>query len=152
MDLANRVPVVGPHVDAILARLTEGVQAALTHGGLFVELGFRYFGPMDGHNIPDIVETFRNLKRMRGPILLHMLTEKGHGFKPASQDPTRFHSSKRFEWDNGTLHSEEETTGVPYSNVFARTLGDLAEKDDRIVAITAAMPDGTGLTSFAERF
>jgi len=152
MDLANRVPVVGPHLDVILARLTEGVQAALTPGGLFVELGFRYFGPMDGHNIPDIVETFRNLKRMRGPILLHMLTEKGHGFRPASQDPTRFHSSKRFEWANGTLHSEEETTGDSYSNVFARALCDLGESDSRIVAITAAMPDGTGLTSFAERF
>jgi len=152
LGLLNMVPVVGQKVDGLLARVGEGIQSAFTPGGMFVDLGFRYYGPVDGHNIGGLVDTLEDMKRIRGPVLLHVLTEKGHGFHPASQDPTRFHSSKRFELADGTIQSVEESNGTSYSAVFGEALCEAAEKDPTVVAITAAMPDGTGLTSFAERF
>jgi len=151
-SLLNIVPLVGQKVDGLLARFGEGVQSFLTPGGVFVELGFHYYGPVDGHSLPELVGTLEDMKRIKGPVLLHVLTEKGHGFQPASDDPTRFHSSKRFEHENGTLQSVEESKGDSYSAVFGRALCKLAEEEPRIVAITAAMPDGTGLTKFADRF
>jgi len=151
-DVLTMVPLVGEKFDGLLARLREGVQSALTPGGLFVELGFGYYGPVDGHDIAEMVDTFDHLKRIRGPVLLHVVTEKGHGFKPASEDPTRFHSSRRFELADGSLCNEEVSEGTSYSAAFGAALCDLAEGDERIVAITAAMPEGTGLSEFAERF
>ncbi len=151
-DVLAMVPLVGGKFDGLLARLREGIQSALTPGGLFVELGFGYYGPVDGHNIAELVGTFDHLKRIKGPILLHVVTEKGHGFEPASEDPTRFHSSSRFELEDGSLSNEEVSEDTSYSAGFGAVLCDLAEKDGRIVAITAAMPDGTGLGEFAERF
>jgi 1-deoxy-D-xylulose-5-phosphate synthase len=151
-DLLGLVPLVGERFEGLLTRLREGVQSALTPGGLFVDLGFHYYGPVNGHDIGELVDTFGHLKRIRGPVLLHVLTEKGHGFDPASADPTRFHSSRRFELANGSLCSEEAPEGLSYSAVFGRALCEMAERDSRIVAITAAMPDGTGLSEFAERF
>ncbi len=150
--LLGVVPAIGHSVDGIMGRLREGIQTALTPGGLFVDLGFHYYGPVDGHDLGGLVDTFEHLKRIGGPILLHVLTEKGHGFAPASEDPTGFHSSKRFQMANGTLSNLEESSGTSYSNVFGETLCKLAERDPRIVAITAAMPDGTGLVEFAKRF
>ncbi|MCK4284456.1 MAG: 1-deoxy-D-xylulose-5-phosphate synthase, partial [Candidatus Brocadiae bacterium] len=151
-DLMGMVPVVGEKFDGLLARLREGIQSALTPGGLFVELGFHYYGPVDGHDIEELVDTLEHLKRMKGPILLHTLTEKGHGFRPASEDPTRFHSSQRFELANGSVWNEEAAEGTSYSAVVGETLCELAREDPRIVAITAAMPDGTGLSAFAKEF
>jgi 1-deoxy-D-xylulose-5-phosphate synthase len=151
-DLLSRVPRVGQKFDGLLAHLREGVQSALTPGGLFVELGFHYYGPVDGHDVGELVDTFERLKRIRGPVLLHVLTEKGHGFTPASADPTRFHSSRRFELANGSLCNEEAPDGTTYSSVFGHALCELARRDPRIVAITAAMPDGTGLNEFAKEF
>lgn len=151
-DLVAAVPVVGEKFDGVLARLREGVQSALTPGGLFVELGFHYYGPVNGHDIAELVSTFEDLKRIKGPVLLHVVTEKGHGFAPASEDPTRFHSSRRFELANGSLCSEEAAEGTSYSAVVGEALCELAREDPTIVAITAAMPDGTGLSGFAEQF
>ncbi len=151
-DLLAVVPRVGSTVDGLVARLREGVQSALTPGGLFVELGFHYYGPVNGHDLGELIDTFEHLKRMRGPVLLHVLTEKGHGFRPASADPTKFHSSRRFELNNGSLCNEEPPAGTSYSAAFGEALCELAAEDERIVAITAAMPDGTGLAPFAERF
>jgi len=151
-DLLGMMPLVGHSLDEWLSRLSEGVQSALTPGGLFVELGFRYYGPVNGHNIGELVRTFEHLRHIRGPVLLHVLTEKGHGFDPASKDPTRFHSSRRFELANGSLASEEAPSGSSYSHVFGEALCELARRDERVVAITAAMPDGTGLSRFAREF
>jgi 1-deoxy-D-xylulose-5-phosphate synthase len=151
-DLLSMVPLVRSGFDGLLGRVREGVQSALTPGGLFVELGFHYYGPVDGHNLAELSDTFEHLKRIGGPVLLHVLTEKGHGFHPASEDPARFHSSRRFELDNGSLASVEAPQGVSYSRVLGHTLCDVARADERLVAITAAMPDGTGLDCFAEEF
>ncbi len=151
-EVISRLPVVGDTFEGMLDRVAEGIQTALTPGGLFVELGFHYYGPVNGHSVRELVDTFRQLKRIRGPILLHVLTEKGHGFEPASKDPTKFHSSRRFEVSNGTLCGEEPPSGQSYSSVFGDAICAMAQKDERIVAITAAMPDGTGLGPFSKEF
>ncbi len=151
-DLIPAIPVVGRPVDRVLSRLRDGIQTALTPGGLFVELGFHYYGPVDGHNIGELIDAFEDLKNVEGPVLLHVVTEKGHGFRPASRNPTRYHSSKRFELENGTVRTEETSSGLSYSSVFGAALCELAQEDADVVAITAAMPDGTGLTDFADRF
>ncbi len=151
-EFVPRIPVVGEPFDSALGRLRDGIQAAISPGGPFVHLGFHYYGPVDGHNIGELVDAFHDLQRVRGPVLLHVVTEKGHGFAPASEDPTKFHSSKRFEHQDGTLCSEEIPSGLSYSNVFGDCLCQLAEEDEDLVAITAAMPDGTGLGTFAEEF
>jgi len=98
------------------------------------------------------VDALRDLKSVSGPVLLHAVTQKGHGFRPASKDPTRFHSSNRFQVADGAVCDEEAPTGRSYSSVFGETLCELAEQQPAVVAITAAMPDGTGLADFAERF
>ncbi|NLW50386.1 MAG: 1-deoxy-D-xylulose-5-phosphate synthase [Candidatus Brocadiaceae bacterium] len=151
-DLLNLVPAVGRRFDALLSMAGEGLQSALTPGGLFVELGFHYYGPVNGHSIGDLVKTFEHIRRLRGPVLLHVLTEKGHGFEPARANPTRFHSSGRFELADGTLCSEEPSNGTSYSQIVGDTLCRMAREDPRIAAITAAMPDGTGLSGFAREF
>ncbi|MHC4479808.1 MAG: 1-deoxy-D-xylulose-5-phosphate synthase, partial [Planctomycetota bacterium] len=151
-DILTMVPMVGSRFEGLLARLREGIQSALTPGGLFVELGFHYYGPVNGHDIGELIDTFEGLKRINGPALLHVLTEKGHGFHPASENPVRFHSSRRFELANGSLCSVESPEGLSYSKAFGSALCEMAERDPRIVAITAAMPDGTGLSEFADRF
>jgi len=151
-DLLATMPRLGRKFDGLLARLREGIQSALTPGGLFVELGFHYYGPVNGHDIGELVDTFENLKRIKGPVLVHVLTEKGHGFDPASADPTRFHSTGRFELANGSLCNEEVLDGETYSSVFGEAVCDRARQNLQIAAITAAMPDGTGLDKFAEQF
>ncbi len=151
-ELVGMIPAVGERLDAFLDRLSAAIQTAITPGGVFVDLGFHYYGPVDGHSVRELVDALKDLKRVSGPVLLHVVTEKGHGFRPASENPTKFHSSKRFQVANGVVCSEEAPPGRSYSTVFGEAMCDLAEEDARIVAITAAMPDGTGLTGFAERF
>jgi 1-deoxy-D-xylulose-5-phosphate synthase len=151
-ELLTMIPLVGERLERARARLHESLQAATGPGGLFLELGFQYYGLLDGHNIRELVDALNDLKNVHGPVLLHVVTEKGRGFEPARQDPARYHSSGRFELDNGTVCDEEVSPQESYSDVFGRALCQIAEQDQRIVAITAAMLDGTGLAEFAERF
>ena len=158
-DLLSRWPQAREGVEGLLHRVKDGVQTALTPGGLFVELGLHYFGPVDGHETDELIEALEHVKTVRGPVLLHVLTEKGRGFDPASSDPAAFHSSGRFEMKNGKVAAtecDEELVRAKkersYSDVIGETLMELAAEDERIVAITAAMPAGTGLKGFAERF
>ena len=151
-------------VDSIYHRIGEGIQAALTPGGLFVELGFHYYGPVDGHNVGELVDTLEHMKNIEGPVLLHVLTEKGHGFSPATADPAGWHSSGRFVIENGKVSSRGATivqscegevlkpSGWTFSDALGDALVQIAEEEPRLVAITAAMRDGTGLTKFAERY
>jgi 1-deoxy-D-xylulose-5-phosphate synthase len=151
-DLVARMPRLGGKVEGVLDKVAEGVTTALSPGGLFVELGFHYYGPVNGHDMRNLVDAFRHMKRIRGPLLLHVLTEKGHGFEPASKDPTKYHSSRRFDVSNGAVCGEEPSAGHSYSSVVGEALCQLAKDDARIVAITAAMPDGTGLTEFSKSY
>ena len=131
----------------VVRRAEEAAKSMLWPSILFEEFGLEYFGPIDGHNLPLLVETFKFLKTLNHPVLLHVLTQKGRGFQPALDGQKKFHGLGPYDPETG-----ETPDGVPtYAEVFANTLADLADKDTRIVAITAAMPNGTGLDHFRPR-
>lgn len=139
------------------SQAVEAMRSALGPTEIFSSLGFRYFGPVDGHDVVGLVEHLRKLKTMGGPILLHALTNKGHGFQPAQEDPVTYHAPKPFAYEvqkEGTkvLPMPRKAAPPSYSDTVAGAIADLARKDKRVVAITAAMPDGTGLLPFAKEF
>jgi 1-deoxy-D-xylulose-5-phosphate synthase len=149
-DIMGKIPAVGERARELASRALEGMRGILVPGVLFEELGFKYFGPLDGHNIALMIEAFERLKLMEGPLLVHAVTQKGRGYAPAEDDASRFHGIGSFDKASGTL--TKKPAAISYTEVFGRTLTTLAEGDERIVAITAAMPAGTGLTHFASRF
>jgi 1-deoxy-D-xylulose-5-phosphate synthase len=129
----------------VVRRAEEAAKSMLWPSILFEEFGLEYFGPIDGHNLPLLIETFKFLKSADHPVLLHVLTQKGRGFQPALDGQKKFHGLGPYDPETG----KTAAAGLPtYSEVFANTLSDLAAKDERIVAITAAMPNGTGLDLF----
>ncbi len=137
-----------------MERITETAESAarrlVSPGSLFEELGFRYFGPVDGHVREDLEDIFTRVAAMHEPVLIHVHTEKGGGWEPSAADPLAFHGPRNFCADTGVFfpRPEKRTT---YSEVFSRTLCDLADEDPSLVAVTAAMPTGTGLSAFGER-
>jgi 1-deoxy-D-xylulose-5-phosphate synthase len=140
------VQKIGGKTAATLARRAEeAAKSILWPSILFEEFGLEYFGPIDGHNLPLLVETFKFLKGIDRPVLLHVLTQKGRGYQPALDGQKKFHGLGPYDAETGNTKPQ----GLPtYSEVFANTLVELANKNDRIVAITAAMPNGTGLDLF----
>ncbi len=120
-------------------------------GMIFEEMGFTYFGPVDGHNIPELVEVLGYLKNLRGPVLLHLVTKKGKGYEPAESEPTEFHGTPTFDVKTGLSRKDPAKTPT-FTRVFSDALIRLAAEDSRITAITAAMPEGTGLDAFRDRF
>ncbi len=150
-DLAKNILNKLPGAFDVAKRVEEHVKGMITPGTLFEEIGFRYIGPVDGHNFDHLLATLENCKDLQGPVLLHVLTKKGLGFSPAEEDPETWHGLGPYCLESG---SPIKNPSAPdsYTNVFANTLADLAEVDDKIVAITAAMPGGTGLSRFAKRF
>jgi len=137
-------------IRSVVARVEEHVKGFLVPGIIFEKLGFRYFGPIDGHDIVQLVKILEHLKSLNGPILLHILTQKGRGYKYAEQDAPRFHGVGVF--DKVTGNSNPASGQLSYTDVFGETLVKLAEEDQGIVAITAAMSLGTGLVDFAKKF
>lgn len=129
--------------------LEEAVKGIFGPGMIFEELGFTYVGPVDGHNIEHLCETFRNVSRLKGPLLVHVITRKGKGYTYAEDDPERFHGISTFELTTGNSLSKGKKT---YTDVFGETIIEMAKMDDRIVAITAAMGLGTGLDKFSDMF
>ena len=116
---------------------------------IFENMGFTYFGPVDGHDLPDLIDLLRAARDLREPVLVHVLTRKGYGYEPAMQNPSKFHGIGKFDPETGaTLSSGTQT----FSEVFGQTLIELAGEDERVCAITAAMPSGTGLSSFQKAF
>lgn len=149
-ELVKNLPWIGAQALKAAERMEEGLKSFLTAGLFFEELGFRYFGPIDGHNLSELCETLKNIKNFHGPILLHVITKKGKGYKFAEDDATKFHSASTFNIHDGKW---EKKSGKPtYTEVFADTLVKLASDNRKIVGITAAMPDGTGLSRFAKAF
>jgi len=145
------IPGIGRSMYKIAKQAEESFKGFLTPGLFFEELGFKYIGPLEGHRLDHLVETFSNVAKMEGPILVHVLTEKGKGYSPAESDPARFHGVGPFHIETGRL--PERGDGPPtYTEVFGETLVQLAEEDDKIIAITAAMEDGTGLKGYSTRF
>ncbi|HYN44092.1 MAG TPA: 1-deoxy-D-xylulose-5-phosphate synthase, partial [Thermoanaerobaculia bacterium] len=143
LPAGNRLAEMAEHLE-------DGLKKALVPGTLFEELGFKYVGPIDGHNLPMLVRTLREAKEYDGPILIHARTTKGKGYALAEQDPVFWHGPSPFKVETGEI--AKKSAPPSYTAVFADTLAELAAKDERIVAITAAMPDGTGLDRFAKRF
>jgi 1-deoxy-D-xylulose-5-phosphate synthase len=137
--------VAGKTAVKVVRRAEEAAKSMLWPSILFEEFGLEYFGPIDGHNIPLLIETFKFLRSVDHPVLLHVLTQKGRGFQPALDGQKKFHGLGPYDPETG----DTAAAGLPtYAEVFANTLTSLADKDQRIVAITAAMPNGTGLDLF----
>lgn len=134
-----------------LARRSEAVvKGIVLPGSLFEELGWNYLGPIDGHDLPTLVHTLRNLRELKGPQLLHVVTRKGKGYAPAEADPIKWHGPSAFDPVSGQMHKK---AGKPtYSQIFGRWACDMAEADSRFYAITPAMREGSGLVEFHRRF
>lgn len=146
----RRLPMGEAMLEA-LDRVRDGVKQLVVPGMLFEEMGFTYLGPIDGHDLPDLISTLRQASRLRGPVLVHVVTVKGKGYEPAEADPVRFHGTRPFDVENGLLDTSPSGT-VTYSQVFGEALVELARRDERIVAVAAAMIEGTGLGPFREAF
>jgi 1-deoxy-D-xylulose-5-phosphate synthase len=129
-----------------LARLAKHLELAadklISPGYIFEDLGFKYFGPVNGHDIAATEDALGRVSKLKGPILLHVMTKKGGGWQPSVDDPLKFHGPKGFDLDTGSFHPKAPG-GKTYSQVFADALTELAREDERVVAITAAMPSGT---------
>ena len=155
--LIKKVPKFGYKAYKAAKRFEEGLKNLLTAGIVFEEMGFRYFGPIDGHDINLLIEILKKVIELKEPVLLHVLTKKGRGYKYAEECPEKFHSASPFEVDTGIkkVMSDGEiqfVKGRTYTDVFGEYLVEVAKKSDKVVAITAAMPDGTGLSEFAKLF
>jgi 1-deoxy-D-xylulose-5-phosphate synthase len=150
-NLIARIPRIGKKFLDIARRAEESLKGFLTPGMLFEALGFRYVGPLNGHRIEELIEALDNVTRLEGPILVHVLTKKGKGYPPAEENPSLFHGVGPFDRVSGAVKEDKGGLGT-YTSVFGRTLVELGERDRRIVAVTAAMADGTGLKEFARRF
>lgn len=147
--LLSRIPAIGTSMVKVAERLTDTLRQLLVPGRLFEELGFSYYGPIDGHNIALLQRVLREAIARRKPVVIHVATEKGRGYKPAEQDPSRLHALK----PSSEVAAAGTAKKAPsYSQVAADTLIELAREDDRIITITAAMPDGTGLDRFQKVF
>ena len=130
-------------------KFEEGLKGLFIPGMLFEELGFRYFGPLDGHDLNQLIRTMRNVLQIKGPVLLHVITKKGKGYPPAEKDPVRFHGIAAFDRETGAaIAPASARQPKTYTEVFSEKLLALASSDKRIAAITAAMPEGTGLDRF----
>ncbi|MCX6349327.1 MAG: 1-deoxy-D-xylulose-5-phosphate synthase, partial [Candidatus Aureabacteria bacterium] len=148
--LVGKIPTIGSRVVEAARRLEESVKGLITPGLIFEEFGYRYFGPVNGHDLPALVAILQNIRSIQEPVLLHVITRKGKGYPPAEKNPELFHGTDPFRI--GTGKSRTRKKFLSYSEVFGAALTQLAEKDHRIVAISAAMAAGTGLIPFAHRF
>ncbi len=139
-----------PPVLEFAKRAEEHVKGMMTPGTLFEEFGFNYIGPIDGHDLDTLVATLHNIRQLKGPQFLHVVTQKGHGYQPAEDNPGKYHGVGKFDPSNGD--SVGASHGKTYTQVFGEWLVDMADRDQRLVGITPAMCDGSGLNAFAEKY
>ncbi len=140
-----------PTVWELARRSEEHLKGMVLPGTLFEEMGFNYIGPIDGHDIKALVTTLRNLKKLRGPQFLHVVTRKGKGYAPAEADPIKWHGPGPFDPASGKIY-KEASSGPSYSQIFGQWLCDMAERDPKIIGITPAMREGSGLVEYSKRF
>jgi len=146
----DRMPVVGKRLKRFIERTKGGIKYLLAPGGIFEELGFTYIGPVDGHNLNDLISVLQKVKKMDGPVLLHVYTVKGKGYDKAEVSPESFHGVDSFRVETGEpIIAKRRDT---YTDAFGKTIVELAQKHPQIAAVTAAMPSGVGLDLFAEKF
>ncbi len=146
-QLLRKIPAIGPTVLKAADRLKDSLKYLVVPGMLFEELGFVYIGPIDGHNIEEMVEVLKKAKSMHGPVLVHVITVKGKGYSHAEKNPGKFHGIGPFDLETGI--PKKNGLAPTYTEVFGRAICDLAARDSSILAITAAMTEGTGLSEFA---
>ncbi|MEJ5300915.1 MAG: 1-deoxy-D-xylulose-5-phosphate synthase [Thermodesulforhabdaceae bacterium] len=150
-QMMKAIPGVGPNIIQLLKKSEDSLIAFFTPGLLFQALKFHYIGPIKGHRIDLLIEALQSAKEVSGPVLVHVLTQKGRGYRPAESNPTHFHGVGPFKVETGES-CPSGSCAPSYTSVFGKTIVKLAEKDPRIVAITAAMREGTGLDLFAELY
>jgi 1-deoxy-D-xylulose-5-phosphate synthase len=146
--ILNKIPV-GKQIKSFLKRAKDGIKQIVVPGMLFEELGLTYMGPIDGHNIHKIIESLERAKNIEGPLLMHVITKKGKGYKFAEERPNEFHGVSAFNIETGEALKKSSQS---YSDYFGMKMCEIAEKNENVVAITAAMTDGTGLRDFAKKF
>ena len=149
-SILKSIPAVGWPLIKVGRAVEDAVKKVFFPGLVFEELGIRYVGPVQGHSLASLLEVFRDARSYEGPVLIHCVTQKGRGYAPAQGNPERFHGAAPFNRATGEPLSN--STVPTYSEVFGKTISGLARQDERIIAITAAMPEGTGLSGFAREF
>ncbi|MDE6313913.1 MAG: 1-deoxy-D-xylulose-5-phosphate synthase [Lachnospiraceae bacterium] len=143
-------PIYGERVIRNLNKIKSGIKQLIIPGMLFEDMGIKYLGPVEGHNIERLTKTLKEAKKVKGPVLIHVLTSKGHGYAPAERNPSRFHGTEPFDIETGLPLARKKKPS--YTNVFSTVMVKLGKRREDIVAITAAMPDGTGLKRFSNMY
>ena len=149
-DTLKKIPRKGDRIISQIRRTKSGLKQLLVPGMFFEDMDITYLGPVDGHDIRKLVKVFNEAKRVDHAVLVHVITKKGKGYPPAEENPAKFHGTGPFQIETG--EPAEVSTTDSYTQVFSKVLTDIAKKDDKVVAITAAMADGTGLSTFAKHF
>ena len=150
-EFLKSLPRIGENIYQLAKRGEESFKTFVTPGMLFEAFNFEYFGPIDGHNLDHLIDILRNIKTMDEPVLLHVITKKGKGYRQAEQNPVYFHGVGSFDVDTGICR--KKATNVPtYTEVFGQAMVELAKSNDKIIAVTAAMPEGTGLVPFSKAY
>ncbi len=150
-NILEHMPVIGKSVEEAIERVKKGIRMALPASQMFESLNIPYFGPVDGHDIGSLIQLFEALAEINHPVILHAYTKKGKGFEPADQGPSKFHSTGPFKMNGDSVEPAPDTRRS-FTSVLGEHLTAMAQKDDRIVAITSAMCDGTGLVEFSKKF
>ena len=148
-NVLNRIPALGPILVKLIRRIKKGIKQLIIPKMFFEDIGFKYLGPIDGHDIEDIELILKRAKELEEPVLIHVLTKKGKGYEPAEKMPDKFHATSAFDVKTGESIKQKEKD---YSKAFGEKLVKLASENKNIVAITAAMKDGTGLKDFAVKY
>lgn len=146
----EKIPVIGEKVIDKISRTKQGIKQLIIPGMLFENMGLVYLGPVDGHDIKQLCKVLQEAKKLDHAVIVHVLTQKGKGYRPAEKNPSRFHGVEPFDINSGK--SKKDKIYPTYTDIFSKELCKLAEKDQRIVAVTAAMPDGTGLKRFGQLY
>ncbi len=146
----NHIPVVGNRLSKTLKKSKDSIKNLLIPGMLFENMGITYYGPVNGHSIPDLIHAIETAKKHEGPILLHVITQKGRGYEHAVSNPEKFHGIGSFDLESG--EAKGSSNSPSYTDIFSKKILSLAKKHEDLVAITAAMPSGTGLTKFRIRY
>ncbi len=145
------IPGIGEHIVKFSQQIEESLKTFVVPGGLFEELGFTYVGPLEGHRLDYLIKNFQNVRDLEGPVLVHVITKKGKGYKFAEEKPLSYHGIAPFDVETGQAHASASVFPA-YTEIFGKTLVELAQEDQRLVAITAAMCEGTGLEQFQKAF
>lgn len=146
----NKIPVYGERMVERIRKTKSGIKQLLIPGMLFENMGITYLGPVDGHNLPELVRVLREAAKVDGAVLVHVMTHKGHGYEPAERHPSRFHGTEPFDIETGL--PLKKRTKANYQDIFSTVMRKMGDRDEKVVAITAAMADGTGLKRFRNMF